>query len=435
MKPKIIKIIFAVFSFLLFTNLVSYSQWFQLTTNTAETLQDICFINANTGIAVGSNGKIIRTSDAGQTWSTISSGTSNSLFSLDFPDVMTGYTGGYTGTVLRTLNGGASWNPRTGCGINIRSISFLDVNTGITAGSGTLMCYTTNGGLNWNPRYVPQFAVTSITFLNSTTLVASATDMPGAVIYKSTNSGNNWSTVLALNNSGIDVMYSLSYIYFKDPLTGFSTGNRTSYGQVWGNIHRTTNGGDNWTVCGSIGPSSGSAMFGIHFGEPNTGFTVGNNGVVMRSTNGGMNWESQSTGITNSLYTVYMLNALTGYICGSNGLILKTTNGGITGFINLSNEIPDEFYLYQNYPNPFNPSTIIKFQIPLLRGVPKGRGVQVSLIIYDILGREIAVLINQQLRPGSYEVEWDASNYPSGVYFYKIIEGDYFETKIMVLLK
>ncbi len=98
-------------------------------------------------------------------------------------------------------------------------------------------------------------------------------------------------------------------------------------------------------------------------------------------------------------------------------------------------EIPEKFTLYQNYPNPFNPVTKIKFDIPLSRGVSAGRGVLVHIIIYDVLGREIAALVNEKLDPGTYEVEWNASNYPSGVYFYRLIADNYTETKKMVLLK
>ncbi|NOS86018.1 MAG: choice-of-anchor B family protein [Ignavibacteria bacterium] len=103
-----------------------------------------------------------------------------------------------------------------------------------------------------------------------------------------------------------------------------------------------------------------------------------------------------------------------------------------------------EFSLSQNYPNPFNPVTNIQFNIPLLRGVTAegGRGVFVKLTVYDLLGRDITTLVNRQMQPGSYNVDWDASNYPSGVYFYKIevrqtgsSTGDFFESKKMVLVK
>jgi 5-hydroxyisourate hydrolase-like protein (transthyretin family) len=105
-----------------------------------------------------------------------------------------------------------------------------------------------------------------------------------------------------------------------------------------------------------------------------------------------------------------------------------------TGISN-NNEIPKEFRLYQNYPNPFNPTTKIKFQIPLSRGVSEGRGVSTQLIIYDILGREVAILVNEQMKPGKYEVDFDGSNYPSGVYFYKLTAGDFKAVNKMILLK
>jgi len=99
----------------------------------------------------------------------------------------------------------------------------------------------------------------------------------------------------------------------------------------------------------------------------------------------------------------------------------------------ISTEVPERFILYQNYPNPFNPSTKIRFSIPLLRGVSEGRGV--LLVIYDILGRELTTLINEQLTPGIYEVEFDGTNYSSGVYYYKLESGTYTETKKMLLIK
>lgn len=107
---------------------------------------------------------------------------------------------------------------------------------------------------------------------------------------------------------------------------------------------------------------------------------------------------------------------------------------GITPIIS---QIPSQFSLSQNYPNPFNPATKIKFQIPLLRGVDAegSRGVFVQLSIHDILGREVTVSVNDKLAPGTYEIDWDASAFPSGVYFYTITSGEYSETRKMVLLK
>jgi hypothetical protein len=99
----------------------------------------------------------------------------------------------------------------------------------------------------------------------------------------------------------------------------------------------------------------------------------------------------------------------------------------LIGIQAISEEIPLNFKLEQNYPNPFNPSTKIIFDIP--------HDNFVSIRIYDLLGREVDALVNERLDAGSYEVDWDASNYPSGVYFYKLTADKYTGTKKMVLLK
>jgi DNA-binding beta-propeller fold protein YncE len=95
------------------------------------------------------------------------------------------------------------------------------------------------------------------------------------------------------------------------------------------------------------------------------------------------------------------------------------------------NEVAARFELYQNYPNPFNPVTIIKYELP---SAPGGTN-YVKLSVYDILGREAAVLVNGKLKPGTYEIEWDGTNYTSGVYFYRFITNKYVETKKMILVK
>ncbi len=88
---------------------------------------------------------------------------------------------------------------------------------------------------------------------------------------------------------------------------------------------------------------------------------------------------------------------------------------------------PDEFYLYQNYPNPFNPSTVISYQLPVA-GL-------VTLKVYDLLGNEVATLVNEYRSAGSYEVEFKASSLSSGVYFYKLSTGSFTQTKKLILMK
>lgn len=117
-------------------------------------------------------------------------------------------------------------------------------------------------------------------------------------------------------------------------------------------------------------------------------------------------------------------------------IFLTGTGGGkmctikyspLLGIININNQLPRQFKLEQNYPNPFNPKTIINFQLSMYN--------YVTLIIYDALGREVSTLVNEKLKPGTYEVEWDASDFSSGFYFYRLSTESYFETRKMILIK
>ena len=88
---------------------------------------------------------------------------------------------------------------------------------------------------------------------------------------------------------------------------------------------------------------------------------------------------------------------------------------------------PEKYFLGQNYPNPFNPSTRIRFTIP--------KDVNVKLIIYDIFGREVCILLNEKRSAGNHQVKWNANNYASGIYFYKIITEDFTLMRKMLFIK
>ena len=98
-------------------------------------------------------------------------------------------------------------------------------------------------------------------------------------------------------------------------------------------------------------------------------------------------------------------------------------------------DLPTVFALEQNYPNPFNPATTINYSIPAVETGHAPSLQHVNLVIYDLLGREVATLVNEQQRPGSYTVNFDASGFSSGVYFYKLTAGQFTESKKMILLR
>jgi hypothetical protein len=97
------------------------------------------------------------------------------------------------------------------------------------------------------------------------------------------------------------------------------------------------------------------------------------------------------------------------------------------GIISENEIVPVKYTLHQNYPNPFNPVTRIKFSII--------KSAFVNLVIYDVLGREVARLVNEKLNAGSYLLDWNASQFPSGMYFYRLTSEDFTDVKKMVLIK
>jgi hypothetical protein len=189
-------------------------------------------------------------------------------------------------------------------------------------------------------------------------------------------------------------------------------GSDYEYGRsVW----QTTDGG--YIICGFSAfsavwliktDSSGNAQWIKTFG----GSAGGDGGwCVQQTTDGGYV-------IVGTIYP---------FISGNNDVWLLKTEPDIVGVKSETNEIPTKFLLSQNYPNPFNPSTKISWQSPV--------GSWQTLKIYDVLGNEVATLVDEYKPAGTYEVEWDAGDFPSGVYFYQLKAENYFETKKMILLK
>jgi hypothetical protein len=156
-----------------------------------------------------------------------------------------------------------------------------------------------------------------------------------------------------------------------------------------------------------------------------------------RSTDTGVNWGADTRLTNATAYSEYPSVAVSGSVVhvvwhderDGNYEIYHKRNptGNPVGIKNISSEIPSSYSLSQNYPNPFNPSTKIKFQVPSSKFV--------KLIVFDILGKEVATLVNESLQPGTYETTFDASNLASGIYFYRLQSENFVETRRMLMVK
>ncbi len=377
---------------------------------------------------------------------------------------MTGDREDYRGLFLKTTNGGRTWFTHGSLPPNVyylTGMKFINVNTGLvsasleySAGRKNAVLKTTNGGLNWNALYQIDTAdINNIYTSDGNTIFVSgwkgnANNSSKGMILKTSNGGNSW-VVRLFDETG-----HMSDVNFTNSTTGFAVsniGNLILDTVLTSVIYKTTNAGVNWIKLGfqnylssyeavEFVPGTGKGIVAGYKLSPE--FML-EGLLISRTTNYGINWTNHFIlDYSHILHCSSIVDANTWFIAGGieNAIVFKTTNGGAPiGIDPISTEVPKQFTLFQNYPNPFNPVTKIKFDTPP-RTIgafpsPKGREQWVKLAVYDILGREIAVLVNEQLRPGTYEVEWNGSNYPSGVYFYRLITQDYSETKKMVLLK
>lgn len=415
-----------VTSILLLASHSAFSQgWFVNNTfNPAQSLQAIKFYDANTGYTTapvyggGSTLEIHKTTNGGQTWVDQSAGFTGERFMaiwIVHPDTV--YISGNDGHILKTVNGGQNWiNMRTDTLVQLWGLQFVNSFTGYAAGSMGIIIKTTNAGVTWTPLTSGvQNALSCMHFRNENTGYISGS----GIILKTTNAGATW-----VSQSAAFINFeNLRDITFTDDNNGFAVSDADR-------IFKTTNGGANWAI--SLG-GSGQSLFGIYFTDPNTAYACGFNGAIIRTTNAGANWTSQTSPTTQILTDIWFTTATTGYISTWSGQVLKTTNGGVTFVQPIGSEVPKNFSLSQNYPNPFNPSTNIEFSVPASVGNAYMRSVQLK--IYDAAGNEITTLVNDNLTPGVYRVQWNASGYASGVYFYKLVADEYNETKRMVLVK
>lgn len=395
--------------------------WYQLSSGTSNNLRSIIFTEVNTGYAVGFNGTILKTTDGGLNWTSQTVGTVENLYSVHFIE-QTGYVVGGTNTsvIFKTTNGGVNWiNQSISGNYQLGSVFMTDSVTAHISGYRRIL-RTTNGGNSWDVQFMDTVigypaSFSSIFFVDGNTGFITGTNLMhyGGVFSKTTNGGIDWS---GPGYTGAP----LRSIYFMNSETG--------YGVITNEYRtiKTTNSGSNW-ISYSFGINN--APFSIWFTNLTTGYIAGsisNVGKIFKTSNSGINWNLQITPITDVLYSITFIDVNTGYAAGNSGTIFKTTNGGV-GIITLSHEIPSEYKLKQNYPNPFNPITKIKFQISKFSNV--------NLTVFDIRGREIITLVNETLKPGTYETEFNAENYPSGIYFYKLQSQTHKETLKMCLIK
>jgi photosystem II stability/assembly factor-like uncharacterized protein len=437
-------------------------------------LLDVSFVTPTRGFAVGRQGKVLRTTDAGLTWGDATGEFRSDITDVSFWSESGGLVVGGESNAYYTFDGGRTWTLKpTPTAFN--NIWFVDSLQGFATGLRTevypgVFGRTSDGGVTWEP-LIGDFSCTTfrgIGFWDS---------LQGCVIgdyycghgvyglapYFTRDGAGTWERAsITLSESGAyPYMYSLSIV---DSLTGYALNSYTGYltGERSWQLVRTTDAGQTWTSQHNNLPPSSA----VHFFSRTIGTIVGNAGVIIRSEDAGLSWSPQESPTSQDLASVCFGTPSAGVAVGASGTVISTAdrgkhwqneptltsanlskvlvtpNGNVTAvgrsgtIIHGQFRIPPEpppsqngvfAFLLQNYPNPFYPSTTIRFALD--------HTAFVTLKVFDLLGRQVATLVQEELGAGNYERSFDGTGLPSGVYFCRLQAGNLSTTRELLLLK
>ena len=410
MKKVVIEIILFVIINTINNNVLA--QWVK--TNAPDsTVTDI--ISNDTCLFANIDFKVYCSTDDGINWHQINTGLTAPVLTIAVRDTNL-FAGTHDNGIYISTNLGTSWSeindnlgrdPYVDVIFTNDSSIFIIVSSYFSGGPGGLFI-SKNNGSSWEE--IGSGFTTSLTVVNNIIFVS----IPKDGAFRSADGGSTWEYMSDLgHNSGISDFAVIG----KNIFAGlFSAGLYLSrdYGITWTSVDY---GLGDYNNIRSFAVS-GQNLFVIsnqHFNE----------NLLFLSTDYGKNWglvEPKLFGIKSiAIFDSFIL------IGTGKGIWRRPLSEVITDIDNKKNILPTSFQLFQNYPNPFNPTTTINYSLP--------RSSFVILKIYDVLGREIATIVNKEELPGNYEINFDANDLTSGVYFYQLRADEFTLTKKMVLLR
>jgi photosystem II stability/assembly factor-like uncharacterized protein len=463
------------------------------------------FVGLGRWLSLSSGEAIFRSTDEGETWTLVNNGIYTSAGIVELISTSNGYiyaTTADNGT-FRTSDYGDSWEQVGPIISNVMDVAIDDVGN-IFAGTYYTVYCSTNGGFSWELKSngIDNDIITVITATKNGDIWGGSTNYNGG-LYHSTNKGENWTKISGFgliysvddNNAGeIFVATATNLMCSTDNGASWQVKHNQAYGRLFitesneiyfghrFGLEVSTDNGNNWTEILQT-----NFIEEIFVDNKNNIFASSDAGLL-RSSDSGLSWDTVSSDFitpyvtsitgnsTNQLYCTVRTNSgpvqyayyasyddgiiwvdisedmpspgtslamdTSGYLyCGTEYTGVYRSSSPTTG-ITIESEKKLSYLLEQNYPNPFNPTTKIKFTIPSVETTR--RVVFTTLKVYDILGNEIATLVNEELSAGEYEVEFGASsgssfrlvrNLTSGIYFYTLRAGDFIQTKKMVVIK
>jgi photosystem II stability/assembly factor-like uncharacterized protein len=295
---------------------------------------------------------------------------------------------------------------------------------------------TTNAGSSWSPTNGgvaldgnPLLSMAVAPTHHDTVYVGTVPGIVRPHVYRTTNGGSSWTDVTGIlpNRYYMDIAVDprdACIVYVA--VGGFDTIR----------VARSVDAGASWMDISGTLPNVPATAVAVDPFNPNHVY-VGTDVGVFVSTNGGGDWMSFNEGFPEAVIVADLVvspsNRSLRAATHSNGVYERRLLSTPTS-VEHEDRQPMIFALEQNYPNPFNPTTTIRFSVESASGTTGEPG-RVTLKVYDVLGREVATLVNEHLQQGSYEVTFSADGLPSGVYLYRLKAGEFTQTRRMLLLR
>jgi photosystem II stability/assembly factor-like uncharacterized protein len=418
-------------------------QWVQ--TNNPPGSSIGCFAVVGTKLFTGGDGVFLST-DNGASWTPVDSGLTNTYVSaLAYSPNGSGGPNLFAGTdveVFRSTDDGKSWKVILDGVDRVHGLAVAGPN--LLAGLSNGIFLSTNNGTSWAPAdsglpfpsWATRFLVTGSELFAVTAALGQGTP---DLIYRSTDNGLSWS----LASQGLPIAPYMGIYALGAVPTSRLTKETTLLAEVdfflgcpncLRGLYMSTDNGSIWkAVDSTMKDITSFAVVPTTRDPEGTSLFAGTSGRgVIESTDGGVNWTPVNAGLRDTIVRYLGRGPV---VAGGPYLLALTQDNGIwkRPLSELITEIaskqpmPSHFMLDQNYPNPFNPKTVVNSQLPVASNV--------KLIVYDVLGREVAVLVNERRAAGSYRDTFDGSGLASGVYFYRLQAGSFVDTKKLLLIR
>lgn len=391
------------------------AQWVRQNSGTESNLTDVVMLDNITAIVVGKSGAILRTTDAGATWVDVTLPLSYIGYwnALSFYDSASGFAVGDQSAIFWTLNGGAGWmwnylpalrtcysvlcTGHGACSVGTDSgWVFTTSDTGRTWQSEKISDWSVRSIFQWRGEPlvgVSKYAITAHSFCTQYVVPPPSWGEENLPAFEQLGS-EAYDAEFAQNGGPVYVVGGHGD-YYSEPVVLKKSLSDTTWQDVSPN-------------------ASVSGIFtGVSAPTASVVYVCGSGGIMYKSTDAGTTWGKQDVPTKLNINAIYFFDETHGFAVGDSGLILYTQTGGLLRVDDHGVSVPEKFELFQNYPNPFNPVTMIVYRLPV--------NSRVTLRVCDVLGRHVRTLVDDEVRKtGRYEVRFDASDLPSGVYFCRL---------------